>query len=516
LRCSALLPKRSEGARSVHIHAEAPRTNLWGLRAVGPRLKARVRNPVHVRLARNLAFGAAAEVLVRVVSLATVIYIAHALTPSDFGALAVAQAAVGYVWLLGELAGSAPHATREIAAHRDRADRLIVEFLGSRIVAGSCLAILWLAGVMLFDLTNQYRAALASGALFFVCFPWYADWILRGLEKLNVLPLAGLAVSATFCGLTLVLTLAQLPVWTLVAAWSVSYLVGAMVILSAVSTLLRSGSRSGLRIGTWREHLQGSAAFAIAGALTLGLVQLPLVTLGIYGVSSNEVGYLAAPLRIIALIVSAGQVLGWAAYPVLASLQQDQVRLRTTESILQRAALVLGVGVAAVGWPLAPAIVPLLLGQHFAASLPVFQLLVLVTPIWFAVQTLEWMVLARGGERRRVTGFAVASGVLILGLLWAARAGTAIAVAQVICLALVAAAVSLVFVYIRDEPTGTVDAKLWRTILAGILTAGVLQTLPSHVVASAVALPLFALTLLATRSVTREDLTTFRRLYARV
>jgi O-antigen/teichoic acid export membrane protein len=473
-----------------------------------------VRSSVHLRLARNFVWGALAEASVRVLSLATLVYLAHALAPSDFGAIAVAQAAVGYVWLLGELGGSAPHATREIAAHRDRADRLIVEFLGSRVLAGTGIAVLWIVVVMLFDLSPQYRAALASGALFFVCFPWYADWILRGLEKLNVLPVAALSVSATFFGLSLALTLARLPLWTLVAAWSMSYLVGGVIIFRAVSGFMRSGSRGGLRIASWREHIRGSAAFAIAGALTLGLVQLPLVTLGIYG-SADEVGYLAAPLRLLALVVSGGQVLGWAAYPVLASLQKDQEELTTTESILQRAALVIGVGVAAVGWPLAPAIVPLLLGEHFAASLPVFQLLILVTPIWFAVQVLEWMVLARGGERRRLAGFLVASAVLILGLLWAAGIGTAVAVAQAICLALIAAAASLMFVYVRDEPRGRVDTRVWRTLVAGIVTAALLRVLPSLALAAVMALPLFVLTIFLTRSVTREDLETFRRLYAR-
>lgn len=466
---------------------------------------------LHARIARNVVWSAVGEISVRTLSFASLLYLARALGPAKFGLFALAQAAVIYVWVLGEFLGSASHAAREIAAERSRTSELMVEFLSARLIAGVVLATAWMAVILLFQGHTQYTAAMLSGGAYLLCFPWYADWLLRGLEDFRLVTLIGLVSSISALAAFFVLTSLNEPVWMLVLAWALSFLLAGLLALTLKRKVLVGAFRSGVRFVAWR-HLQGSATFALAGVATLGITQIPQLALGLSAAGSEQVAYLASSLRLVALVITAGQVLCWGMYPILSSLQKDGQQLAATERILQRISVGLGVGVATFGFWAAPSLVVLLFGNAYAPSIPVFRVLILTLPLWLGLQALEWMLLARRMEARRLLSFAVAIVTLILGLLWAVPRRSALAVAFAIVLSLAIAATGLIVSYVREASWTSVDPRLVRTVIAGLLTSAALSWVrPTPLIALGAGVA-FAAALYLTGAFDRKDVQTLGQL----
>src|SRR6266566_116068 len=466
---------------------------------------------LHARIARNVVWSAIGEISVRTLSFATLLYLARALGPTQFGSFALAQAAVIYVWVLGEFFGSASHAAREISAERSRAPALILEFLSTRLVAGVVLASAWAIVVLLFQGRSEHTAAMLSGSAYLLFFPLYADWLLRGLEEFRLVTFVGLFVSGSFLVAILILTRLGEPVWMLVIAWAMSFLFGGILILILKRKILFGAFRWGIPLAGWR-HARGSATFALAGVATLGITQIPQLALGLSVAGSQEVGYLASSLRLVALVITAGQVLCWGMYPILSSLQRDGRQLAAVEHILQRISVGLGVGVATIGFWAAPSLVSVLFGKAYAPSVPVLRLLILALPIWLGLQALEWMLLARHLEARRLLSFAAAIVFLVLGLLWAIPRGTAVAVASAVVLSLAVAAAGLLVSYVQEASWRSLDPRLLRTAIAGTLTSAALIWFQPTLLIALGGGVLYAAALYLTGAFDREDVQTVGRL----
>jgi O-antigen/teichoic acid export membrane protein len=474
-----------------------------------------VNRPLHVRIARNLVWSVVGEGGTRLVSFVTLLYLARALGPARFGAFALIQAATTYVWVLSEFAGSSSQAAREIAADRRSAPQLLVRFLSARLVAGVLIAAGWLCFFVLLSPRTNFKELLLWGAAYFVCIPWYADWLLRGLEDMRSVALAGCLSSVVMLMSSLVLIRLNEPVATLVLAWSASFFLAGVVILVANWRTLWSGLRRRTNVSSWRLHLRGSAIFALASLATLGIVQLPQLALGLFRAAPEQVAYLAGSLRLVALVITAAQVICWSLYPILASLQGDMDQLVRAERVLQRTTAALGIGVATIGFWFAPSLVGILLGKAYAPVVPVVRVLLLALPVWLGVQALEWIILARRLELRRLFGLGAAIIALSLGLIWAVPRGTAFAVALAIVVSLGVAGAALLASYVRVASWRIFDPRLVRNILAAALTAAALFALPQSLFTAAAAVVIYLLALYVTGAIGRQDITMINQLLTR-
>lgn len=438
------------------------------------------------RAARNILWSVTGEGTVRVLSLANIVILARGLSAADFGTFMFVQSAAVYAWLAVEFVGSGPYAVREIAANTAAVRRIFAGFFTARLVGGMTLCLVWIAANLAVDVPQIDKYTLVVAGAYFLCFPWYVDWLLRGLEQLRLLTMASVSGSSFLLIMNVLLLVSDQPLWMFSLTWAISFLIVGLFIFLARPFLIQAVLHERAGVHAAKVRARGSSTFALTGVGTLGITQLPPVALGIAGGTAEELGYFAAALRLTTLVVTGTHLLSWAVYPVLASMRSE-AELLGVERALQRLLGIASVGMVVVVWPLCPYLISMLFGAEYLRALPVFYLLLLTLPIWTAVQALEWMLLARRLERERLASFALALVVLVLGLMWLAFVPAARVAAVAMGLSLLVAAAALLVYYVRAAGRMAIDRRIPFVAAAGALAFAPSALLREPVLAGALA-----------------------------
>jgi O-antigen/teichoic acid export membrane protein len=367
-------------------------------------------------VARNSAFGMAAQLLIKVLSFAFSVLIVRELGAEDFGQYA-AVAAFGSIFLfIGDL-GLSPYTVREVARLRDsengaeRIQRLYGDVLLMRIVLSTIGVSCMLVAAWATDRPLVMIGALALNAIGMVLYgiQGTSEALLAGHERLDLTAGAKVLYQVTF------VTLGGLALWFGLGYYGlIGATLVAIVLLTAVSWLAVAclGVRP-LRgfVQNWRLLLRASIPFGIIG-FTLGLsYKFDSVLLNIFR-GDAETGFYNAAYNLVFSTAILSNVINTALYPSLT--RQAAVAPHTLPPIYARALgylLLLALPIAFGASVLAHQIVPFLFTEAYLPAVSALQIVIWVVPFMFASEFLGYVVLIAGQEKRVARAVLISTGL---------------------------------------------------------------------------------------------------------
>jgi PST family polysaccharide transporter len=412
--------------------------------------------------------------IVRLFSLVSVSIVARLLTPQDYGVVAVAMLAVGFLQTAGDLKVNAA-----VIRHPNATDDILDAAFTVKLLGGIVLCLLTLA------IAYPFAWIMGDGRVAPVLMAISIIPLLDGLKNPHFLLFERniefrrefwRAVASTLASAVVAIALAFYwrNYWALVAGTLAGRLVTSLATYIRIPVNIRFSLKEAstiIRFAGWLtlvdviDYLSARTDQFVLGA------RLGVARLGIYNIGSN-LGYtatheLAEPLR-------------RALEPGLAIVSQDMDRLRRGYILAQAVTLafVLPVGIGTA--MLAREAIMLLFGYKWLGAYPVVAYL---TPV-MALQTLAFGVdgvaLAAGATRdlfiRTCVTFAVRVPLILLGVAYAGVPGliAAVAVSGLFGLAYGLALGGK----LTETRWWTPLVASWRTILAGAAMAAVLWLVP--------------------------------------
>jgi O-antigen/teichoic acid export membrane protein len=370
-------------------------------------------------IARNSAFGLAAQFVVKLLSLAFSVLIVRHLGAQAYGQYAAVLAFGGMFVFLSDL-GLSPYTVREVARWRDASDGmtrirtlysnvLILRFALSLLAAALLVVTAWLTGrppIMI--------GAIALGALGLIMYSLQgaSEAMLSGFERLDLV--AGVRV---FYQMIFVLAGAAL-LWIGLGYYGLIF-ANLLGIAFITAICWRAAKQQAIlpgraTIGSWPALLRASIPFGLIG-FTLGLsYKFDSVLLNIFR-GDVETGYYNAAYNLVFSTVVISNVINTSLYPSLA--RQAARAPQMLPAIYERALrylLLFALPIAVGGSVLASQIIPFLFSAAYLPAVQALQVVVWVIPLMFASEFLGYVILIGGAERAAARAVVASTSINVL------------------------------------------------------------------------------------------------------
>lgn len=369
------------------------------------------------RIASNSGWSIFSELSGKIIFVIANIYLARVLGVENFGLFTLAQIVTSYFWLGVDL-GTNMYGVREIAKNPSEAEEIINSLLTLRIIAGFFVfAIYILSLTLFFDLSTLQKNTFIACGLYLIIFSFYSDWVFKGFEKFKFVAIGKIISSLCFFSGIFIFINSKDDIFLAAMIWSLSFFLGAIVLLVLMYVKLNIKLKPSLNISGWLFHLKKSIFFTLGGALNIGARTLPIFLIGIFH-SPHEVGLFSAPYRIVNSICSLGAVFSMGFYPILSnSYSTDKKGFTTTRKFLFTTMLITGLLFCSGGLLYPSYIIKGLFGKEYIHSIGLLKILIWVVLIIFIRLSFGIPILAMGAQRLRAIvggiGFLIS---LILGL----------------------------------------------------------------------------------------------------
>lgn len=425
------------------------------------------------RLARNFSWLSLQELVIRLIGLATAIYLARTLSAENYGALGLALAVVNFAAVLVH-AGTGSRATRMIARDPLAVPAVYAQITGFRMTMALILAALLIgfSGIIgpFFSLPP---ALLVVSTLLLLRSCTTVQWAFRGLDRMHVTAIADIAEkSLTFFGLLLLVHgHGQDYLWAPLAEVAAALLtIGWMF-----RRLLRlfPGLRPSFSVRGWLEVAREALPFSLAGMLASIYLSGGVLLLGWLSTAADAAMFLVAQKVMLTLALLL-QVVNAAAFPSTSRLVQwDMTSALDLAAQLLRYYLVLIVPAFLLVAFHARGVLTLLFGEEYAEAGGVLVVLLAALPFVAAGNSLQLLLRAIPRPMSVLAAQGGGAAVLLLLAFWLVprtqATGAAIALAS-------GEAVStlLLFLLVRRATGGLPwNRRCWAPLVAGAAAAGV-------------------------------------------
>lgn len=389
------------------------------------------------RLFKNTSALALIQVASYVLPLILIPYYTHVFGLELFGVVAFSLAAVQLAMVFTDF-GFALSATEDISRNRDSKGYL-EETVGSILLIKVGLFSLAAGAVFLLpslkDEYAEYQLLFTLSAIPILGLTFQPIWFFQGIEKMNLVAIY--TVSAKSLYLVLALVFVREPA----DFYLVPVMNGISQVLAAILGLLLV-HREGYRI-RWPGKERTKSVFRASSTFFVSRASVAMYTsgsaffLGIFG-SATQVAIFSIAELLYRAIQGVFSPVGQALYPYMVREKNIGVFFK----ILAAACTLSVVGVV-VGYYVSPALVPLLFGGDYAASVPILYLFFVVVIINTPAVLLGYPFLGAFDATRYANySVIIGSAVYILLLLWV---GTTYGLDAVVVVYLVMVAEGLVF-----------------------------------------------------------------------
>jgi O-antigen/teichoic acid export membrane protein len=370
-------------------------------------------------VARNSSLGAAAQIIIKLLSFGFSVLIVRLLGAEDFGQYAAITAFGALFLFIGDL-GLSPYAIRQVARLRDQPDAeaqissLYSDIVGLRLIlttlgCATMLVAAWLTGrpaIMIGAMTLNALGMLAYAI------QGSSEAFLAGFERLDITAGARVIYQVVF------VVLGAAALWFGLGYYGLIY--GTLVSIAALTLICwRSLRQMGVRLGwprasAWLTMLRASLPFGVIG-FALGLsYKFDSVLLNIYH-SDAETGYYNAAYNLIFSMVAISNVINTSLYPSLTrQAAHDPQTLPAIYERVLRYLLLLSLPLAVGTTVLVAPLVQLLFGVDYAAAVPVLQIIVWVVPLMFLAEFLGYIVVVANHEGQVARAVVVSTCVSVI------------------------------------------------------------------------------------------------------
>lgn len=346
------------------------------------------------RLARNFSWLSLQELAIRLIGLATAIYLARTLTAEDYGALGLALAIVSFASVLVH-AGTGTRATRMIARDHDAVPMVYAQVTGFRLIVAAVVITLLIGfSGTIAPFFSLPPILLVLCSLLLLRSTFTVVWAFRGLDRMNVTAIADIVEkSLTFVGLLLLVRgVGRDVLWAPVVEVAAALLV--VVWMYRRLARLYPGLRLRFGFGQWLETAREALPFSLAGMLASVYLSGGVLLLGWLATAASAAMFLVAQKVMLTLALLL-QVINNAAFPTASRLvHQDMPAALQLAKQLMRYYLALIVPVFLLVAFHASEVLTLLFGAAYAEAASVLIILLAALPFVTATSSLQLLLKA--------------------------------------------------------------------------------------------------------------------------
>lgn len=364
---------------------------------------------------RNFAALAIADMLFRIASVSLIVFISRRFGPQSLGELTFAQGVIAYATLTTDL-GLTLLAIREISQRRWDTSRIAVAATAAQVTAAVVLQLVLVVTINRLPVSADTRSLTLAFGLVMIAQSLSMVYALQAAERMpavawlrTLMNTGGLAVG--FAALVVSGSLVSLPL----GAAAATLLADGICVY-----LLRSAGMLQLHLPDPRfvvALLRKAAPLLVFGLAVQLLLNFDAIAIGTMR-GERELGYYAAPYRLVTFGLSVGGIAMAALFPRLSSMAGAE---RSIDPLLPRISRFFGalaLPAAAVLFVLAPEILGFTYGPPYARSARVLQILALV-PALGLLNMLLGQVLVILGAQVQLMSVAVVAACLNVALnLW--------------------------------------------------------------------------------------------------
>lgn len=425
------------------------------------------------RLARNVKWLAMQELLIRLLGLATAIYLARVLSPAAYGSLGLALAIIGILETLVQ-AGTGSRATRLTALHPGSVPLIHAQTTGLRIVfVMGVLAALYLCVPLLTTVLDLSAPLLVLCSLLLLRPALSVAWAFRGLDQMQVVALSSVAEKTLlFAGLVVLVDgvgndLLWAPVIETAAA------LGVIFWMRKRLGVMYPGLSVSFRPSEWPEIWRESMPLGVATLLGSIYIHGVILLLGWLGTAASTADFLLAQKLMLTMLILL-EVINNSAFPAASRLSSSGApQALELVSRLLRYYLVLIIPVIFVLALFAHDILALLFGHKYTNAGPVLIVLLLALPFLAVNQSLLLLLRAIPKPATILTGRSASTVVLLAaaGLLIPSFGAIGAAAALVISEAM--GMLLLFWLAQRVTTTAPLNTRSLAPLLAGAVATAV-------------------------------------------
>jgi O-antigen/teichoic acid export membrane protein len=354
------------------------------------------------------------EIASRALNLFSMLIVARVLGPTALGQLAVAQAVVAYVSVLGD-GGLTTLTQRTMVREPRQAERLATTTTSIQLALSTLLviALLGVSAVLPVDQAVRHLVIVLSPLLVVQALNLF--YILQAREQIGVLAIVRTLGQTVVAGLSVALVIVtNSNTWVAVAIWTGALLADAL----CFGALHSSGFH--LRLPDWdvgKHLLKNGWPYLGMALLSQVLTNFDVLVLGATR-SSREVGEYSAAYRIFQFTIGLVGLVVAVTFPeMVRRFRDDPPAFSGFVTTLIRQSTRVGYALTALVAVTAPEIISILYGAEYRQSGSILALLFMSVPLAYTNSLLGQGLLAAGRERGYLANIAVTAAVTIAALL---------------------------------------------------------------------------------------------------
>lgn len=324
------------------------------------------------RLLRNFSALAVAELVVKVIGFATLVYLSRTIGVEGFGKINLAQAIVSYFLLFCNL-GFDTYGIREVARQKIALDVLVNNIFTIQFVSAVVSYAVLLLVVLVMPKPGEIKLMTALFGLNLFIFSITIDWFFLGGQKMVVVAVSKIVRSVICAGLIFLTIKDSLDINYFPIIDVVSKSALALYILFSYRRL---GNRLRFQfdLTLWKEMAKDALPIGITLVMALVYYNLDTVLLGFIK-GEKEVGWYSAAYRVVDTLIIIPGLLVRTVFPLLASTTDDRDRMISNSLSFIRLMFNVGVPIGFGGYLFAPKVISLLYGAQYDSAVLPLQIL---------------------------------------------------------------------------------------------------------------------------------------------
>lgn len=313
------------------------------------------------------------EVITKLFSFVSVIYLARVLGPSGFGEISFAMAVFMFFLMFSTL-GLDILGTREIAKDRNKLMEYVFEIGCLKLFLSLLAYILLWAFVMVFISSAQMRWLILLYGLSLFAMAFLFEWVFQGVEQMHFIAISRLISNAIYLALVVALVKSSAQMFLVPLFYFLQGLIAAFVLIAVLFFVYR---KTKLRFDWHKIRELFFLALPIGSAFVLAQVYYGFdsVMLG-FMKNSAEVGYYNAAFKVYMIVVLLAGIYHSAMFPRITRLFQDAPsKLSKIYNQSNKILAIFAVPLTVGGIIVAPKIMNLFYGQIYQPGVLSLQIL---------------------------------------------------------------------------------------------------------------------------------------------
>jgi len=362
---------------------------------------------------RNMLSTAGADVASRVLGFAATAYLAQTLAPSAFGAMSIGLSVLSSIVVLAS-PGLHMKGIRDVAADPGELPDYAGSIVSLRLALSAALIVVTAVVCLLFVESYLTRTVVIGFSLSALPFALSLDWYLQGKEQLVAVSAGRVLMYVVYFVLAVLLVSDPQDVMWTAAAYGMANVSSAVLFIYMFRTRV---GRLSVQVQTaeWKKLLKESLPFGVFAMLSQAIMNLPVLLVGLM-LSSGEVGYFSAAMKLIFFALMLDRMLYALFYPVITRYRRSSdKKFSYLAGLAVRVTLLISIPTVVIGGMFASDIISLIFGSAYIQASGSLQLLLFYF-VFTTLNTIFMCVLIADGREREFARIMTVGTVVLLAL----------------------------------------------------------------------------------------------------